>query len=613
MLWVSDDPPPADVGQYVRAHEVRRLLGSSFDVVVLDFHKQLNPDLLGQVEGLIWGGGCLILRVDSDRSEPMWRRIEREFDAGVIGQTVQRGWRVVSGSQEQMRLVGSLAERWESRASVSVLLADRGRGKSSSLGLALHEYLDRNERATADDVIITGPSELATAEVLHFSGRASLRFTSLMSLLSSPSAHPPRLIVVDEAAQLPIALLKRLVARFPTTHLIFATTVRGYEGTGRGFGLRFVAWLKTQTAVAEYTLEQPIRWHAGDPLETAVRRALLLDAMGPNIPDGLVPARAEAVRLSRSELAQDEKTLAQLFALLTEAHYRTTPKDLQAILDGTVAVHAMVVDGCILAATLVAEEGELSSADCDDLYWGRRRIKAHALAETLVAHSGVPQAGEMKIVRSVRIATLARYRRSGLATRLIDHIHQTYKPDLFGTMFGATPELIRFRQQAGYALVRIGATSGARSGQPTAVMLRAVSPSGHRLLRQLQAEFSGDLTVQIELSVADRTLLQDDPLCRLLGELQRDRPLADTRRNEIVKAYAFGGRTQFAAARALQEYISTVDLSTIDPLAQTLLRGRIVERRGWAELRGIAGLPSVSSTMRAMRRAVRTAVEADLK
>ncbi|BBI53235.1 hypothetical protein HORIV_56560 [Vreelandella olivaria] len=70
--------------------------------------------------------------------------------------------------------------------------------------------------------------------------------------------------MVDEAAAIPAALLGQWLTAFP--RIAFATTVHGYEGSGRGFALRFRATLDRLTPQWKaLTLNAPIRWRSGDP------------------------------------------------------------------------------------------------------------------------------------------------------------------------------------------------------------------------------------------------------------------------------------------------------------------------------------------------------------
>ncbi len=59
-------------------------------------------------------------------------------------------------------------------------------------------------------------------------------------------------LIVDEAAAIPAPLLRQLVSRFPRT--LLTTTVQGYEGTGRGFLLKFCASLPH---LQSFTLSAP--------------------------------------------------------------------------------------------------------------------------------------------------------------------------------------------------------------------------------------------------------------------------------------------------------------------------------------------------------------------
>ena len=321
-------------------------------------------------------------------------------------------------------------------------------------------------------------------------------------------------IMIDEAAQIPVPVLQRIVRRHSGTHFIFATTTRGYEGSGRGFTLRFVEWLRNlDPTLHEVDLTEPIRWSSGDPLERMVYDALLLDAQYPTLGAHSPDAALKAERLDRDELVADEKRLRDFFGLLIQAHYRTTPADVQLLLDGpNVALHSISENECLVAATMVAHEGALPDAVTSDLYWGRTRLRGHALPETLISHSGRLDAGPLVMLRSVRIAVHPERRRLGYATSLVEHIHQHYRPDLFGTLFGTTAGLLTFRRHVGYVLVRVGASRGTRTGEPAAVMIHPVSPRAHRLTRELRGDLARELPYQLSLMEAGHELVLDDDL-----------------------------------------------------------------------------------------------------
>src|SRR5690606_2622683 len=121
---------------------------------------------------------------------------------------------------------------------------------------------------------------------------------------------------------------------------------QGYEGTGRGFVLRFLAWQKSEPRPsAIHTLSAPVRFDAGDPLERLVFDALALDAEPASLAGvDLDAARPEA--LDRDALASDEALLREVFGLLVHAHYRTTPSDLERMLDApNLRVHVMRAGG----------------------------------------------------------------------------------------------------------------------------------------------------------------------------------------------------------------------------------------------------------------------------
>jgi tRNA(Met) cytidine acetyltransferase len=633
VLWVSDDAVEGRV--HTAPAEVKRSLGVSYDVVVLDVHRGIDADLLGQCHGFIWGGGCLILRMPPLGQRPQRgqqrfavhpyttadvnHRFYDRFEAALarspfcgLDPIIRPATRVVHGTEEQTAVVGQLSALFSDRTPhAAVILSDRGRGKSSALGLALKSATE----AYPLSVVVTAANQVSTAEVFRFAGHTdspepagNIEYIDATELAHSPGDYD--VIVIDEAAQLSVQLLQRIVRRHSDACIALATTARGYEGTGRGFVLRFLEWLKLQDRpVSYFSLIEPIRWAANDPLESFIYDALLLDAIAAPAPRQWTSSEIAHVVIDRDDLREDEQLLRDYFGLLVHAHYRTTPSDLHRILDApNLRLHTLMLRGRIVAATLVAVEGELPDEMSEALYWGRTRARGNALAETLISHSGHQEAGALSMIRSIRIAVHPELRRRGLATTLVDHIHQTYQPDLFGTLFGVTPELLEFRRKIGYEVVRIGASRGSRTGEPAVVMLRPVSPRGEALFNTLRREMARDLPYQFSLHTADGQMHLDPRLeVALRADLPSPAPLTDDLMREAVAAFSFGPRTVESTALALATFVRA-HTEQLDRLSQTerrLIEGRILEHKSWTDVMEETGLPSLPATMRAIRRAMR--------
>lgn len=633
VLWIAEYPVARFTCVAPRAEA--QLLGQAFDAVVLDMHRGLDPDVLGRCHGFVRGGGVLVLRMPVSGVPPLFGLAAFPYGAQDVTRRFWRRFELVLSSHrarhpapcapidvpshapratpEQDEVVQALSQLVCSETpSVAVLLADRGRGKSAALGRAVSAF---GTLGATGPLAVSATHPTSLAEVLRF-GPAGLAPTAPLDLVRG-DAPDYQLIVIDEAAQLPVPLLRRVCRRHPRAHLVFATTVRGYEGTGRGFALRFVPWLEGEPRpVSRLGLETPIRWAAGCPLERLVFDALLLDAQPASIRGDEDLGAIVACEFDRDALVASERDLRQLFGLLVEAHYRTTPGDLMRLLDApNLGVHALRLgaEGDIVAACLVAREGGLPAAVCDEMLRGRRRIRAHALPDALVSHLGHSDAGRLAMVRSVRIAVHTRLRRRGLASRLVAHVHERYRPDLFGTIFGATAELVAFRRRLGYQVVRVSASRGARTGEPAVVMIHPVSARARELTRVTRAELARELPRQLELFRNDGELHLEPALERALLEgLPEPAPLTPARRDALVRAYATGPRTMESVATALASFVAEHRdrLTRLEPAARALVVGRILEGRGWTALAHEVGLAHAGLAMRALRRHVRRLLDA---
>ncbi|MGS6554245.1 GNAT family N-acetyltransferase, partial [Escherichia coli] len=196
-----------------------------------------------------------VLTADNDAI--LWRQ-NQPFSLAHF--TPRTDWHPATGAPqpEQQQLLQQLLTM---PSGVAAVTAARGRGKSALAGQLISRI--------AGSAIVTAPAKAATDVLAQFAGE-KFRFIAPDALIASDEQAD--WLVVDEAAAIPAPLLHQLVSRFPRT--LLTTTVQGYEGTGRGFLLKFCARFPH---LHRFELQQPIRWAQGCPLEKMVSEALVFD------------------------------------------------------------------------------------------------------------------------------------------------------------------------------------------------------------------------------------------------------------------------------------------------------------------------------------------------
>ena len=98
------------------------------------------------------------------------------------------------------------------------------------------------------------------------------------------SLHYAELLIIDEAAAIPLPLVKKMLGRCP---VFISSTVHGYEGTGRSLSLKLIKQLRQASTqekgysgelpFREVKMEEPIRYSLNDPIEKWLYDLLLLD------------------------------------------------------------------------------------------------------------------------------------------------------------------------------------------------------------------------------------------------------------------------------------------------------------------------------------------------
>ncbi len=378
-----------------------------------------------------------------------------------------------------------------------VLTAHRGRGKSAALGMAAAEL----HQAGKVRIAICGPHPAAVAVAQQqfeaMTAGQQLPFWPIDQLLSALPAID--LLLVDEAAALPIPLLQQLTTHY--NRIVFATTEHGYEGTGRGFSLKFQQYLTEHCpGWRKLHLNDPIRYRSGDPLEQLIFRAFLLDnelGPAPRMNETLDISSSQLKEIDLSLLSQQPERLAQVFGLLRFAHYQTSLRDLWALFeDESLRLFVLEQQEQVIAAALIGIEGQFSADLSQEIANGKRRVQGHLSAQSLAFHLAAPSLSRLKIARIQRIVVHPELQQRGFGRLLLDQLSQRLHAndvELLTTSFGASAGLVKFWQQADFSPVRLSQKIEQSSNAPSVLMVKYLQSECPLILFDLIKSFGQQL------------------------------------------------------------------------------------------------------------------------
>jgi tRNA(Met) cytidine acetyltransferase len=543
-LWITDRPGMPGPAQHRPTPD--QLVGRELDALVLDVWAGFDADVFGAAAGTIRGGGVLLLCTPalSDWSrfrDPCADRFQ-VFPGGMEGvghrylsrlssllatdpralvlpaetAWIPRGWwlgtATASGglrlTESQTQAVAAVLHVVSGqRRRPVVLTADRGRGKSTALGYAAARLLEQGVKHIAVtavnrrsvDVVFEAASATLTKPVgvrvpgsRLVLGDSVLEFVDPWRLLESSAV--PDLVLVDEAAALPLHWHALALERFP--RMTLASTMHGYEGSGRGFAVRLASLLDSRTrGWREIRLETPVRWAQGDPVEGIVFDSLLLDAEVDPLPSIEYEDISDSAMqvLDRDALLGDEDTLRQFFGILVHSHYRTRPNDLRFLLDtSNIELVVARIGRRVVAAAAIAREGGFDPAMAEQVWLGRSRPRGHMLAETLSAQLGAASWPCLRGLRIVRIAVHPEVRRRGVGSRLIQWILRSARRDgldYLGTSFAIGLDVAAFWRRCGLMPVWLGQRRNASSGMRSIVMINPLSQPAQEQLGRARHRF----------------------------------------------------------------------------------------------------------------------------
>ena len=525
-VWIGDVSPHFATQSYFPFSKTKNLLGSEFPAIIYDARQGIHLDALAIAAGTLQDGGWLLLLLNHwadlanqpDCDSLRWSGEKHaintpHFIAFLQEKIAKYGFPVYQSTSltlasptpqkdrstycqptlEQAHLLQQMAEAEET---ILIVTAKRGRGKSALAGLLAKQQLAQNQ-----PVILTAPNKSAVNIFNEFAG-ADITFMSPDELSQNLSDAPQRFanhwLFVDEAAMIPLDILFRLTKAFK--RVVLTTTIHSYEGTGRGFLLKFMS--KTDRTLRHFELFTPLRWQADDKLEQFIDDLLLCDCedrLSQPPYDGVL---AEKIQISHCERIPHDQ-IESVYGLLTLAHYRTSPLDLRRLLDAPqqqfYLAHAHdALLGCVWA---VPEGGMADNTLIRQIRRGERRPRGNLVAQMLCFQAGWEEACALCSLRISRIAVQPNWQQQGLGQRLIAKIKQQMKQqgavDFLSVSFGYTPELLAFWQKCGFILVHFSESKEASSGCYSVVALCPLSEEGRVFVQRAEKQFQRNLPLSL--------------------------------------------------------------------------------------------------------------------
>jgi N-acetyltransferase 10 len=410
--------------------------------------------------------------------------------------------RTIDQAKAVLTFIEAISEK--SLRSTVTLTASRGRGKSAALGIAMASAVSYGY----SNIFVTSPSPenlntlfefvfktfdaLGYEEHLDYDivqstnpefNKAIVRVNifkqhrQTIQYIQPQDAHvlgQAELLVIDEAAAIPLPLVRKLLGPY----LVFmASTINGYEGTGRSLSLKLIQQLREQSrgfvgkndadteglvvgrdlqakkiegaetslggrTLKEVKLDEPIRYAPNDPVEKWLNKVLCLDAsiVSKNIQGCPHPSECELFYVNRDTLFSyhpvSETFLQRMMSLYVASHYKNSPNDLQLMSDAP-AHHLFVLLPPVnektsslpdpLVVVQVCLEGEISRQSVINSLSRGQRPSGDMIPWLISQQYQDDDFASLSGARVVRIATHPDYAKMGYGSRALELLTNFYQ------------------------------------------------------------------------------------------------------------------------------------------------------------------------------------------
>ncbi len=576
------------------------LLGNEHQLILVDLSNGLDANSFAALTGTLVGGGLLCLfnhnRLTHTYADRWFcRALERliclregdDFSLLPVNHLFTDNPVCDQFSEQKLAIDAILKVLNGHRKRPLVLSADRGRGKTSALGQAAAQAILVRPGIT---VLLCAPNVNGVSSAFYHAhqllgkqatgDKYGLHYQASKFTFIAPDAlisQQPKcdLLLVDEAAAIPLPMLQTITEHYH--RVVFSSTLHGYEGCGLGFTHKFIQWLaQHRPGFNQVHLSQPIRWAEDDYLESWLNDTFFINVAIQAIATEETTHIASQLHyrfVEQSLLFASPLLFGQIFSILVNAHYQTTPNDLMLILgDPAISVFVAEWNGRIVACLLIAREGNLPDEMVDAIKLGRRRPKGQLVPVSLINQLGCYQPASLCCDRIMRIATHPQLQDRGIGSALLVAFIKASQADYLATSFGLTSELLSFWRKSSFRPVKLGSQKDNVSGSYSLLMLQ---DNGQDWMESLFLKF--DFVLLESLATTFQTL----PYA-LITQLRMSSQLANcpTIPSHLIDCYAQGG----ADYESVEVWIRQLFKRHMgdSPLTELML-AKILQNKNWID------------------------------
>ena len=339
--------------------------------------------------------------------------------------------------------------------------------------------------------------------------------------------------------------------------IVFSATVHGYEGSGRGFEMRFIKQLsQLKPGFKRSQMLQPIRWYKHDTLEQFWFTSLFHNVQQDT--ETLEP-ESQSINcrhITKAELLLNKTLLGGLFRLLIDAHYQTSQDDLQRLLDAPEIECFILTNGNTLlgVAQIIKEGGVCLGEIANNIADCTQRVKGHLVAQNITASYNALPFLLAQQWRISRIAITPEHQRKGLGKQLINYIEQQARLQhimFLTTSFGCNTNILNFWCKSEFFLAKLSAKPEVSSGEHSAICIKPLTNEALKISDSIHKDFYQELLYQMDKNFKR---LSESLLIQIL--LLKPSVNVDVSKNmEILRQFAIGKRAYFTCKRLLKEYL----------------------------------------------------------